>query len=609
MIYFAPQFFFLVAALLIAYGVYEWKSTGQPRYPHIWWIAAVILIFLGGHESIYFLYWLPDDLRGLMRRVITTSLSMPATVPILLVLLGLSVRRAWWRYLPALACVAGLCLLVGGCIMSMEYPNLLLEKVVKRQRIYYWLMEFGLLGTTLSIVWHYVSLQIRPLGETKAPPPIRKARSFVETDAKQTAILATHQVLLAVSFGVALHTYEWANTAFPIIIIVNAVVWFAFSRRLTGAASFVAPFKKISPLIAVPALYFAIICLVFTARLGWDLTHILLTFIGFTLAFLMSADLFARAVDLRPFACGIAGTGLMIVIEGGLRLSRVPNAEWLLTGAAYLRSVHLPNGVDPMSYRLGSASLLHPNFVAEQLIIASAAMMGLLFSSKKNPERTVWIVLLILMLTGMYLTGSRFGLIVFVLMGVIYLARLHPLAWIGSASAGSLIMMGVLFITRRSLATLFGADGSLRARYNEWRACLVILKRSPVFGEGPNGFLKEWGGFGMQYGEYARYVDVDGLLPACAADGGLTMIAMAIMLLVGAILQTRKTASLMPDALQAHLLVAIGFGTGFALILDFLNYAFHYYLCMHLLLCIHAGLLVGVNARWQYNPRQKETLY
>ena len=112
----------------------------------------------------------------------------------------------------------------------------------------------------------------------------------------------------------------------------------------------------------------------------------------------------------------------MIVIEGGLRLSRVPNAEWLWTGAAYLRSVHLPNGVDPMSYRLGSASLLHPNFVAEQLIIASAAMMGLLFSSKKIPERAAWIVLLILMLTGMYLTGSRFGLIVFVLMGVIYLA-------------------------------------------------------------------------------------------------------------------------------------------------------------------------------------------
>ncbi len=609
MIFFDPKLFFIVAAALVAYGIFEWRSTGQPRYPHVWWISAVFLIFLGGHETIYYLYWLPDDLRGLMRRVITSSLSMPATVPILLVLIGLSVRRAWWRYLPVLACVAGLCLLVGGCIMSMEYPHLLLEKVVKRQRIYYWLMELGLVGATLSMVWHYVSLKIRPLGETKTAPAVQKARSFVETDARQSAILAAHQILLAVAFGVALHSHEWANTAFPILIIANAILWFAISRRLTGAAGFVLAFKKISPLIAIPAVYFAIICLVFTARLGWDIAHILLTFSGLILAFLMSADLFARAGDLRPFAWGIAGTGLMIVIEGGLRLSSVPNPEWLLTGAAYLRSVTLPNGVDPLAYRLGSGSLLYPNFVAEQLIIASAAMMGLLFASKKMAERAGIIFLLAMMLTGMYLTGSRFGLIVFVLMGIIYLARLHPLAWIGSAGAGSLIMMGVLFITRRSLATLFGADGSLRARYNEWRACLVILKRSPIFGEGPNGFLKEWGGFGMQYGEYARYVDVDGLIPACAADGGLTMLAMAMTLLVGAVLQIRKTASLMPDLRQAHLLVAIGFGTGFALVLDFLNYAFHYYLCMHLLLCIHAGLLVGVNARWQHNTRQKETLY
>jgi len=163
-------------------------------------------------------------------------------------------------------------------------------------------------------------------------------------------------------------------------------------------------------------------------------------------------------------------------------------------------------GFIPQSPRFfGSTS--HPNFMGVQMAIANTVIFSMLFISEVK-YRLVYFVVFLCGLYLLLLTGSRTGLVMCLLGGVVFVIsaknRMNYYA----------VILAVLGIVSLHIFDVYSIDlnfdvyergESFNTRAEPWRAMFGAAMENPVFGNGhfpldsENSYLRAWAAYGIFY--------------------------------------------------------------------------------------------------------------
>jgi O-antigen ligase len=306
------------------------------------------------------------------------------------------------------------------------------------------------------------------------------------------------------------------------------------------------------------------------------------------------AALCARTGEVRPFFQALTAAGVALCLEAVARLlQRSPDPAALLASFPFLRLTSNPD----IEGRLGGVPLPYPTMFVSLLIVFASVALGLLRLAKTPGERLLWGGAFGLNALCIVMTGSRAGLVYFLVMTLLHLAQ-RSAAWRRIAFGGAVLLFGgVLLLLARSHGGLLRGDASLKARFHMWRVCLKIARDNPLFGGGPNAFPTRWHEYARYYG-YPDYSVPHSLPMSLLADGGLLMLAMAALLLTGLAQGVRDLRRSTAPREARELVSSLALGLAITLAHDLIETSFRM-ISIYLLTAALAGMLLGLERRWK----------
>jgi O-antigen ligase len=386
----------------------------------------------------------------------------------------------------------------------------------------------------------------------------------------------------------------------PALALLNVALWLAWTRPRLKTPAAKAKARAVSPLLWVPAAYFALISLLYAAQTG-ALIDWCIGAVALVSTVLVMAALCARTDDVRPFFQALTAAGVVLCLEAVARLlQRSGDPAALLASFPFLRLSSNPD----IESRLGGVPLPYPTMFVSLLIVFASVALGLLRLAKTPGERALWGSAFGLNALCIVMTGSRAGLIFFLVMTLLHLAQRGE-AWRRAAIGGAVFLFGAaLLLLARSRGGLLRGDASLKSRFHMWRVCLKIARDNPLFGGGPNAFLTRWQAYARYYG-YPDYSVPHSLPMSLLADGGLLMLTMAALLLTGMAQSVRDVLRSSAPREARELVFSLALGLATTLAHDLIETSFRM-VSIYLLTAALAGMLLGLQRRNRIGKRTNQ---
>jgi O-antigen ligase len=246
---------------------------------------------------------------------------------------------------------------------------------------------------------------------------------------------------------------------------------------------------------------------------------------------------------IRPLIIGLSAAGVCICAEGLVHLfSRVddPNKLMIVTGNRWASG-------DPFfANRLGNGALPYPTLLVSLFLVFASLALGLGGTARTWPGRLLAMAAYALNATCAWLTASRAGIVILVLLTLVHIAvaalgrtRSPQLArFVGvGAAAGCVLFAGIVAKLVLTKGSILRADGSLSSRVKMWRVCWHVFRSRPLVGGGPGAFLAGWRTF-IRSWDYPEYSVPHSLYFGILSEGGLSLLAVAAALFVGLVQQT-----------------------------------------------------------------------
>lgn len=385
----------------------------------------------------------------------------------------------------------------------------------------------------------------------------------------------------------------------PALALANMLLWLV----TTHTAERQGALHAIARLPVVPAAAAALLALyglfytlaTHGSVVGW--VHVTATCVC---VFVLAAGLTANRVSVRTLAAGLSAGGIAVCAEGLFRLlSRVRSPEQLMavSGSRYASG-------DPFfANRLGNGSLPYPTLLVSLFLVFGSLALGLAVTSRAWPQRLLAAAVWLLNGTCAWLTASRGGMALFILMSLAHGAAAalwrarrpqisRAVAAISIAAATLFAgLVGRLVLTKGSILR---ADGSLSSRVKMWRICWHAFRANPLTGGGPGAFREGWRAF-IRANPYPEYSVPHSLYFGMLCDGGLALFALAAALFVGAAMETWRVVRSPIAESDRRLLLAYSLGLLAVLAHDLNENSFQIHsIC--LLSATFAGIVIGLRS-------------
>lgn len=381
----------------------------------------------------------------------------------------------------------------------------------------------------------------------------------------------------------------------PGLAIANLLLWIAAApaeERREGLRSL----TRVPALPAAAAGLLALYGLYYSRAVGAPLSAWLQPALSCAATFTLVQALAATRRPARPLYIGLSMASVCICTEGLIHLfSRVddPGKLIIVTGNRWASG-------DPFAARLGNGALPYPTLLVSLFLVFASLALGLAAAARTGPGRLLAVAVYALNGACVWLTASRGGIVLLVLLTLVHVAlaalgraRRPALArFVGAgAIAAGLLFAGIVVRLVLTRGSILRADGSLSSRVKMWRVCWRIFQSSPLTGGGPGAFREGWRGFIRRW-DYPEYSVPHSLYFGILSEGGLLLFALAAALFLGLAHETWQAARI---STKTDKVLVISFALGLLAVLAYdLNENSFQMHPMYVLTAAFAGIVIGL---------------
>ncbi len=364
---------------------------------------------------------------------------------------------------------------------------------------------------------------------------IRIGRSLLSNEAavnpffELPEISTVQQWLIALTLTLAIYETNGMRKAFIVASLCSLLVSIRACGNRYNMAMLGHGIVRTPVVILIPAIYFVGIGLYFAKAGGGNVGFGAASLIGFGALFISALGMALFTDDHRSFFRALAIGGTFVAFHAFLQMwRRTPDSGWLFNPVRWWH--------DPGSYhvtmRLGMGSFPWSSRIAAWLNVISGTTLAVISYSKNWKQKAFWSFCLFAMVAGTFFSGSRTGLVILIIIGLVFAARKPGMGrtLAGIAACIGTLAIGVMATMKRSPIR---GDGSLRSRFSMWKLCLQIAKDHPLFGGGVQSFKRAWPGYATTHGYNPfAFQDPHNVYMLMISDGGFVMLGFAVLLMV-----------------------------------------------------------------------------
>jgi hypothetical protein len=322
---------------------------------------------------------------------------------------------------------------------------------------------------------------------------------------------------------------HWANWIFLPLAIVGAILVFPKNLR----------WPRSKWLWLLPLLWFGWQLFSATQTVDADLTAATLwQFFGCAACYFLGVFLFGNQRALNFLLMGILAAFAFCLVKAiDQRLFEFPQSRQLLMEGEHAGWTNIPpemfsemkrdnvivvtNGAmvanPAILLKFAKArvngTLVYPNALAGIILLLFPVSLALAFIStcKMKPAIRIAAIALIIFLggAGLLWSGSKFGWLIAIAMGGLYLLRLRWLAKLKIAAFAVVIILGLGIFTVRFHSYFSAGATSVGARFDYWRAAIQTTCTHPLLGTGPGTFQRPYAQLKSPESEMARLAHND----------------------------------------------------------------------------------------------------